>query len=51
MNKNKMKRELFDANKIPIEGSLGVLALGDVGFTAWREIKKASNRNDIHEEE
>ena len=38
--------------KITVDGSLGLLALGDLGFRAWREIKnKADKKNMIDEEE
>ena len=39
MNHKPIERETFDPNKIPVEGSLGLLALGDVGFEAWRKAK------------
>ncbi|MBT0606647.1 hypothetical protein [Aequorivita echinoideorum] len=32
-------RELFDPNNVPLLGSLGLLALGDIGFSAWRKAK------------
>lgn len=31
---------------LPIEGSLGILAYGDVAFLQWREVKKANNRGE-----
>ena len=34
-----LMRERFDPDNIPVEGSLGLLALGDVGFEAWRMAK------------
>jgi hypothetical protein len=37
-----------DINKIPFKvtekGSLGLLALGDIGIRAWREVKKEANQ-------
>lgn len=34
------KKEEFD---IPVEGSIGLLALGDVGLRAWRKVRKEAN--------
>lgn len=45
-NKNKM----FTNNQsytITIEGSLGLLAYGDIGLRAWREVKNNNNTNKI----
>ena len=39
-NDKKMKVKL---SEIPLESSLGLLALGDIAFVAWREIKKSNN--------
>lgn len=36
MSKQKHLKEF----KIPVEGSLGILALGDIGLRAWRQVKK-----------
>ena len=33
-----------------VEGSLAILALGDVGFDAWRKVKIAHNRFSSDEE-
>lgn len=30
---------------IPVQGSLGILALGDIGLRAWRAVK---NKNSVH---
>ncbi|MDT0555778.1 hypothetical protein [Patiriisocius hiemis] len=30
-------------DKFPIEGSLGILAFGDIAFEKWREVKIANN--------
>jgi hypothetical protein len=49
MSKEKVKREVFDPNNIPVEGSLGLLALGDIGFEAWRKTKEKHNRKIIDE--
>lgn len=43
-----------EQNKIPykieIEGSLGLLALGDIGLRAWRKVKKKTNKEGFNEE-
>lgn len=31
-------------SEIPVEGSLGLLAYGDIAFVAWREKKKQSKK-------
>ncbi len=49
MQKNKIKRENFDPNEVPLVGSLGLLALGDVGFEAWRKVKVMNNLNQLNE--
>lgn len=49
---SKIKQNTNPAYKITVDGSLGLLALGDLGFRAWREIKnKADKKNMIDEEE
>ncbi|WP_165780076.1 hypothetical protein [Hanstruepera neustonica] len=46
MNNNKKP---FD---IRVEGSLGILAYGDIGLREWRKVKKNDkNRDEIDEEE
>lgn len=38
--------------KITKEGSLGLLALGDIGLRAWRKVKRQANtNNDLNEKE
>ena len=37
------KQNKMEPFKIPVKGSLGILALGDIGVRAWREVRKASN--------
>ncbi len=32
-------------SQIPIESSLGHLAIGDIAFSAWRGIKKENNKS------
>ena len=51
MNKNKAQRERFDPDNLPLLGSLGILALGDIGFEAWRKIKAKNNRKEIDEKD
>lgn len=51
MNKNKIGRERFDPENIPLMGSLGLLALGDIGFEAWRKAKIKHNLNKMDEKE
>ncbi|MFD2551964.1 hypothetical protein ACFSQP_09060 [Bizionia sediminis] len=36
--------------KITPAGSLGLLALGDIGLRAWREVKKESTNTALNEE-
>ncbi len=43
---DKPKKITIDPSEIPIESSLGLLAIGDVAFTAWRDIKKKHKVND-----
>jgi len=35
------EKEPKDKFKIPVEGSLGLLALGAVGITEWRKVRDA----------
>ena len=52
MSKIKQKQNKNPAYKITVDGSLGLLAVGDLGFRAWREVKnKADKKNMIDEEE
>ena len=46
----KPKKIVFDSKKVTVEGSLAILALGDVGFDAWRKVKIAHNRFSSDEE-
>ena len=46
----KPKKIVFDPKKDTVEGSLAILALGDVGFDAWRKVKIAHNRFSSDEE-
>jgi len=49
---SQLERERFDPENIPVEGSLGLLALGDLGFEAWRKAKGhlRNNKNIVHEQ-
>jgi len=40
------KRMKIKPSEIPLESSLGFLAIGDIAFTAWREVKKANNKKN-----
>lgn len=42
-NKNINEQPLYNITK---EGSLGLLALGDVGLLAWRKVKQESFKKD-----
>ena len=35
---------------IPVEGSLGLLALGAVGIKKWRKVRNAHNKRKLEEE-
>ncbi len=41
--KEKDKKMKINLSNIPIDSSLGLLAVGDVAFVEWRKIKKANN--------
>ncbi len=40
---NKDKKLKINLSNIPVESSLGLLALGDITFVEWRKVKKANN--------
>ena len=46
-----MKKEkvLINLSEIPLNSSLGLLAFGDIAFTAWREAKKKHNESKNEE--
>lgn len=50
----KNKEDIIRFN-VPIEGSLGLLAFGDIGLRAWRKIKNELNNSrpidSLNEEE
>ncbi|CAI8395969.1 MAG: hypothetical protein OSB17_00455 [Ulvibacter sp.] len=48
--KEKSKIVVFDPKKVTPEGSLAILALGDIGFDAWRKVKIAHNKFRSDEE-
>jgi len=39
----------MELSDIPLDSSLGLLALGDVAFEAWREVKKINNIREQNE--
>ena len=45
-NKDNTKKEHLRVkdSDIPLESNLGLLAYGDIAFVAWRNLKKASNK-------
>lgn len=49
MNENMTQREPFNPDNVPLLGSLGILALGDIGFEAWREVKIKNNKKIANE--
>jgi hypothetical protein len=49
MSKTNKIREVFDPNTVPLLGSLAILALGDIGFKAWRKVKIENNLIEIDE--
>ncbi len=51
MNKKKTQREFFDPDNVTVLGSLGILALGDIGFEAWRKVKIKNNSKEFDEKE
>lgn len=41
--KSDNKKIKMNLSSIPVDSSLGLLALGDVAFVEWRKIKTAQN--------
>ena len=41
--KEKDKKLKINLSNIPVDSSLGLLAIGDIAFTEWRKIKKTHN--------
>ena len=50
MDKKNNKARTKINYKIPPEGSLGLLALGDIGLEAWRKVKREFNKEKLNEE-
>ncbi|MCK8479127.1 hypothetical protein [Psychroserpens algicola] len=44
------KKPVMHSIEITEKGSLGLLALGDVGLRAWRAVKKEAQLKKINEE-
>ncbi|GER60670.1 hypothetical protein [Patiriisocius marinus] len=46
-------KEILPGKKVEItkDGSLGLLALGDVGLRAWREVRNKITKEKSYEEE
>lgn len=42
-HKSQSEKKPIALSQITLDGSLGLLALGDVAFTAWRKVKKEHN--------
>ena len=52
MSKKDLEPEHNLPYKIPIEGSLGLLAYGDLGLRAWRKVKHENKlKGDSNEKE
>jgi hypothetical protein len=49
MDKKINKNHRNNVYEIPKEGSLGLLALGDVGLRLWREVKNNTKENKPNE--
>lgn len=43
------ERLTINASEIPLESNLGLLAYGDLAFSAWRQLKKAYHKQDLNE--
>ncbi len=41
-----MKSPKKNNYKIPVEGSLGLLAYGDIGLREWRKVRNASKNSE-----
>ncbi|EDM43738.1 hypothetical protein SCB49_09110 [unidentified eubacterium SCB49] len=44
-----MDRKKIDYKKLPINGSLALLAYGDLAFTAWRKLKVETRKKENEE--
>jgi hypothetical protein len=43
----KEKNKEYPTYEIPVDGSLGLLALGAVGLEAWRKVRREAIRKEI----
>ena len=48
---DKKDKPIIKGYNITEQGSLGILALGDVGLRAWRKVRNESYKMDVDEEE
>lgn len=46
MQKLNEKHLFIEESDIPLEGNLGLLAYGDIAFTAWRKKKQQAKKLD-----
>jgi len=49
MKTNRIEGDKTQAYDIPVEGSLGLLALGAVGIMQWRKVRNAHNKQILEE--
>jgi len=47
---DKLKNEVVKEIVITEKGSLGLLALGDIGLREWRKVKQRETNNNVNEE-
>ena len=47
--KIKTKNSVASSFDIPVEGSLGLLALGAVGIMEWKKVRNAHNKRKLEE--
>lgn len=38
---NKKDSQISNLNQIPVKGSLGILAYGDIAIRAWKKVKRS----------
>ncbi len=46
MRTDKQRDSNFKLDDVPLESSLGFLAIGDIAFEKWREVKKKYNMDN-----
>jgi hypothetical protein len=51
MAKHNRKPQNIKPYTISVEGSLGLLAYGDIGLRAWREVKQKNKEDENKNEE